>query len=394
MKFRRIALLFTMMFAVSLNGSAAETEAQTEAAEVQSVEGADLTSAKWSDFMIQLNDEVYQFPMMYEEFAAMGWTTDDVEGAELEPYQYDLFYFERDNVEVMAYILNLGINTLPAEECIVGGISVDSFDWPLEEGNVTLPGGIVRGEASLETIEAAYGTPSDTYDGDMYTSLTYETDYNCSVELYVYKESGVLEDIDIENFVEPEGFEQGDLSEEVPETVSAYAKPEALSEDMAAYEIELDGQVYVMPVPVSVLIADGWELDESQSDMVIAAKYYGWATLRKDGLEISQIAVNQEDYATIPQNCWIEELEVGGYSLEADGALPGGIRIGIAEKEFLALLDQNDMDYEVESSGDFTYYTYNELEYDQCFEVTVYTGSDDHFPKDTVIELTCNNAFQ
>lgn len=391
MKLRKISLAAALMLAMSMTVSAAETEAVTEAA---ASEAFDMSAAKWSDYVIQINDEIYQFPMAYEDLLAMGWTTDDVEGVELEPYQYSFFYFDREDVSMTVYIVNLGINTLPAEECIVGGISIDAYDWELDNGTITLPGGIVRGEATVEDIEAAYGTASDTYEGDMYTNLTYETDYNSSVDLYVYKESGVLEEIEVENFVEPEGFVAGEVSEEVPEAIASYAKPEALSDDMTAYEIELDGQVYTMPVPVSVLIADGWEMDASQTDEYISAAYFGWVTLRKGGQEIHTTAVNQEPSAMLPQNCWIEELEVGGYSLEADGALPGGVRIGIAEKEFLAILEENGMEYEVESSGDFTYYTYNGKEYDQCMEVTVYTAEDGNFPQDTVIEVVCSNAFE
>lgn len=391
MKLRKISLAVALMLAMSMAVSAAETEAVTEAAATAAF---DISAAKWSDYVVQINDEIYQFPMAYEDLLAMGWTTDDVEGTELEPYQYNFFYFDREDVSMTVYIVNLGINTLPAEECIVGGMSIDAYDWELDNGTITLPGGIVRGEATIEDIEAAYGTASDTYEGSMYTSLTYETDYNSSVELYVYNESGVLEEIEVENFVEPEGFNAGEVSTEVPEAIASYAKPEALSDDMTSYEIELDGQVYTIPVPVSVLAADGWELDASQSDEYISAAYFGWVTLRKSGQEIRTIAVNQEKNAMLPQNCWIEELEVGGYSLEADGALPGGVRIGIAEKEFLAILEENGMEYEVESSGDFTYYTYNEKEYDQCMEVTVYTAEDGHFPQDTVIEVVCSNAFE
>ena len=155
MKLRKISLAVALMLAMSMAVSAAETEAVTEAAATAAF---DISAAKWSDYVVQINDEIYQFPMAYEDLVAMGWTTDDVEGAELEPYQYSFFYFDREDVSMTVYIVNLGINTLPAEECIVGGISIDAYDWELDNGTITLPGGIVRGEATVEDIEAAYGT--------------------------------------------------------------------------------------------------------------------------------------------------------------------------------------------------------------------------------------------
>lgn len=80
--------------------------------------------------------------------------------------------------------------------------------------------------------------------GDLYTKYTYETDYNSSIEMKVFKESGRLEDITIRNFVAPDDFEAGAVNEEVPAEITAYQKPEGLSDDLAAYEIELDGTAY------------------------------------------------------------------------------------------------------------------------------------------------------
>ena len=391
MKKKAVVLLLAAMMAMSMTAGAEETEGvQTEAG--QAAEAGAL-SDKWSDYQIQVDDTVYQFPMLYEEFLGLGWTTDEVEGVELEPYQYGSFRFKKDDVKCSVYILNLGKNTIPASECIVGGMSIDAYDWDVTKGTITLPGGIVRGQADVETIKTAYGTPSDTYEGDLYTELSYETDYNCSVEMQVGKESGVLEDIVIENFVEPEGFDPGEVSTEVPESVTAYVKPQALGTDLTAYEIELDGQVYTLPVPVSVLVADGWELDENDSDPEIAAGYFGWVTLRKGGQEIHETVRNEEKYATIPQNCWMEELTVGGYTLEAEGSLPGGIKQGMTEADFLKVLEDAGMEYSVEESGDYAYYRFNEGEsYDQYLQAVICRDEDGHFPQDTVMEISCSHS--
>ncbi|MDO4324213.1 MAG: hypothetical protein Q4C61_17000 [Lachnospiraceae bacterium] len=398
MKKRNILLLAAAVMAVSGSVQAEEGSLKPMAQTgVSSEEGAGAVSElsdDWADYQIQIDDEVYQFPMMYADFTAMGWTPRDTEETELKPNQYDMIRFTKDDAMCTAYILNLGMNNETAENCIVGGISIDNFDWELETGEVTLPGGIVRGQADVDTIQAAYGTPSDTYEGDLYTKLTYEIDYNSSVEMAVYKESGVLEDIDLRNFVEPEGFDAGEVSEEVPAAVSSYTKPEVLSDNLEDYQMELDGEVYALPVPVSVLAADGWELDEGDSDSEIKAGSFGWVTLRKGGQEIREIAVNPESYATIPENCWVEGLTAGGYTLDAEGVLPGGIRTGMAEEEFVELLEAAGMSYEVDDSSDsFKYYVYNEKEYDQCFEVTVYTAEDGYFEKDTIMEISCSNAF-
>lgn len=104
--------------------------------------------------------------------------------------------------------------------------------------------------------------------------------------------------------------------------------------------------------------------------------------------------MNYADYATIPENCWFETLSVGGYTLEAEGELPCGIKTGMAEADLTAILDQAGVTYttEADEGSDFAYYKINELAYDQCYELTVYKGDDGHFGKDTVMEVTCRNV--
>lgn len=105
-----------------------------------------------------------------------GWEETDPEETRISPQEYDLIYFARGDVQCMAYVINLGKNTLPMQECILGGISIESFYWDLPEGTITLPGGITRGISDGAAIEAAYGTPSDIYEGELYTEYTYSTD--------------------------------------------------------------------------------------------------------------------------------------------------------------------------------------------------------------------------
>lgn len=402
MKKRIVMLSAALALTVGMTAFAQETEGVTEAP-AQETEGTTGVSAQeaeqaasalsddWKDYQIEIDGQVYQFPMTMEAFLACGWECEDDLAQELEPYQYGNFVFVKDDMKIYAELINFGKNTVAAQDCLVGGLTVDSYYWADCTKHVELAGSIERLVSDGAAIEAAWGTPSDTYEGELYTSYTYETDLYSSIELSVYKESGVLEEIDISNLVEPEGFDAGEVSTEVPEAVAAYQKPEALSEDPTAYEISMDGTVYAMPVPVSVLIADGWELDTAESDAEISAGYFGWVTLRRGGQEIRTTASNPEKCAVLPENSWVESLEVGGYELEAEGALPGGVKTGMSEADFLALLEANSLTWEVSESGDYAYYSYNAPEYGKGFEVLVYHGEDDFTP-DSVVRVTCSNS--
>lgn len=396
MKIRHVFLLIaaTVLLAGSVQAEEAG-EAAAEAPAAQEAAAADGLSSDWKDYQIQLDGEIYSFPMTYGDFTARGWAADDGdEDGELEPNQYDTIRFQKEDIECEIYVLNLAVNNLPLTECLAAGISIDTNDWAPEDGEVVLPGGLVRGQADTEAIKTAYGEPSDTYESERYTKLTYDTDSNCEISLYVYKESGVLDEIDMRNFVEPEGFDPGEPSDRVPERVTAYAKPEALSGSLDDFQMEIAGEIYAFPVPVSTLIADGWELDTDNSDDFIKAGYFGWVTLRRDGQELSEVAVNPEAYAALTENCWIEGVDAGGYFLDVTASVPCGISLGMSEDDFVAALENAGVPYEVTNeSDDFKYYVFNEIAYDRNYEAVIYLGDAGHFEQGTVMELSCSNAF-
>lgn len=378
----------------------AETEAagtEENAAEMQAdgAGGAQLSENLY-DFQIQLDGEVYQFPMSYEEFLAYGWeisSTYSDETEKLEPNQYDLVYFSKGDVECMAFALNLGLNTMPVSECMIGGISIDNFDWDLSKGEVLLPGGIRRGVSTLEDVTAAYGSATDTYEGELYTSLTYEKDYYQSVELYIYKESGVLEDVEIRNFTEPEGFDAGEVNEDVPEEIAAYTAPEELGTDLTSYTVEFDGVLYQLPCPVSELEANGWTIDTDNSAEYIPAKSSDWVAFLKGGLSFDILAYNSADYATIPSNCWVEDLEAGGYGLEVSIKVPG-VQIGTPEEELVQALEDAGVEYEMEEGSSYRYYQVGEYSWN-AVSFYVYTDEESgSYPVNTVYKIEVGHEYE
>ena len=388
-----------MMAAAPAMGEEATEAASTEqTADLASVGEQTVLSDTLYDFQIQIDGTVYQFPMSYEAFKANGWEMDtDYTGSEedeIEPNQYGIYYFSKDDVTCTAYVLNLGINNLPASQCLVGGISIDGFDWDVNTGEILMAGGIQRGVSTLEDIHAAYGTPTDTYEGDTYTALTYQKDSFCDVRLTVGTESGVLEDIEMMNFVAPEGFDAGEASDEVPEDIAAYQAPTELGDDLLSYTVELDGSLYQLPCPVSALLENGWTIDENNSDQVISAGSFGWVALVKEGFSFSEMVSNDAAYATSPENCWIESLSAGDYGMEVEMNLPGGYTIGMSEDDLIAALEADGIAYEVEDSGSYRYYRAGEDSWNMvCFYVYTDETSDIH-PLDTVYKIEVSREHQ
>ncbi len=385
-----LALSTALVMPTAVMPAFAEAATEGEAA------AADIASMKWSDFAVSLDGEVFDFPMTYAEFETKGWTpSDDISSETIAPNQYSWVYYEKDGHTLIFYLLNLDVNTIPLNQALVCGIDMDSYYWDVSEGEVILPGGLVRGTATQADVEAAYGTPSDVYEGDNYTKLTYETDVYESIEVQIDKETGTISDFDIRDLEAPEDFETGAVSTEVPAAVAAYQKPAELSTDTSAYEVRVEDNVYTLPVPVSTLIADGWELKADDSAAYIKGGYFDWVTLQNGGQKIHAIAQNPEADAVAPENGWIEELEFGPNDINLDAELPGGLKVGMPREDFLEWAKANGITCETEASGDFEYYKYNQGDsYDQYIQVVVYTGDNGVYESNTVLQFEISNPVE
>ena len=379
--------LSVMLSSFSVQGAEEENSDETANQEV-----TDLASMNWSDYTVSINGTILSFPTTFDALEPLGLENeDDPAATEIEPNQYGTLYFKLGDGKVIVEFTNLDINVLPADQTVVTGIELEKTFLKDEPVQIELPGGVKYGESTLEDIENAYGKASDVYEGDYYTTLTYEQDIYNSVELEVDKETGKLSSIDIENIKEPENMQKGEVNTDVPEEVSSYTLPDELSDDLNAYEIQVEDTVYKLPVPVSVLIDDGWTLVTDSSDEIIAAKNFGWVTLSKNNQNIREIVRNHENYATIPENCWLGSISLGLQDADLEGSLPGGIHVGMTKDECEKILEDSGVDVETDdSSSSYLHYSYGEA-YDRIHEITVFTEEDGIYPQDTVITISVEN---
>lgn len=286
-------------------------------------------------FAVQIGEHIYQFPMSYAEFMetdAWAVTTYYEESMEekLPANAYSFYGFENDGNTVSIDIMNFDINANVPEECYVGGIDIDaSYDFDCKKTTVTLPGEITVGKSSLDEIKAAYGEPSDTYEGDLYTKVTYEKDSYQEISLYVYKDENVLKQVEIRNFEKPEDFVNGEVSKEIPEMVTKYEAPKALTSNLTDSIVEYFGDLYRLPAPVSVFLANGWEIMDASDDAYVAGGSIAFIDLMKDNQKVHTAIYNDTDMATAYENCMIHELDYYEYEEgPIDMKLSGDVVLG------------------------------------------------------------------
>ena len=326
------------------------------------------------DFQISIDGTVYQFPMWYSEFEALGWEYDGDPTNTLSSNQYTFSeVWKKDGIRIYTRLANLSMNTVPFSESMVAGISLEKYNLQDCDWNIILPGGIQWGVSNADDIIAAYGDPTDDYDSDMYYKLTYEYDWYREINLYVYKEEGVLLEIDIENIVELEGADNS-VDETVPDLVKDYTAPKSLGTDFYAYTAQMEGVVYSLPCPVSVLLENGFTIDKSKSDDVVAAGRSGWISLRYNNQTLRTMVKNYADYATTIENCFVTSMESSIYGPEFDLVFPGNIKVGDSEDAVKKAV--NGFNYEIEASdSDYTYYNIYDSSVLDRYTIVVKDGS-------------------
>ena len=321
--------------------AAETTEAAGEATDSESAEGLgdDIYS-----FSMEFDGQTMKFPMTYQDFVGMGWELSSREDPDMKisTNSYGFVSFNKGKNSVSAEVMNLGINEVGLEDSLIGGITVDgSYDIDLTSVSVKLPGGIELGKSTLDDIKAAYGDPSDTYEGDLYTKVTYEKDTYQEVELSVFKDDNTLKKVDMENLEEPEGYDKGAVSDEVPDIVTAYKAPDALGSDMLDTAVEYMGDFYSLPAPVSAFTANGWEIQNAEDTQYVEGNGLAFIDMMKNNQSIHFSVYNETENATALENCFVRELSFATYDPESIAMkLSGDITLGADKAELIKMADE------------------------------------------------------
>lgn len=311
------------------------------------------------DYQISFDGNVISFPISFADFEGYGFSCDD-DSTSVPSGSYTMLTFkDADSNRITGYVANFGINSAEAKDCYVVGCQVDKYGY--KTGEVKMAGGFALGGGSRDEIEDFFGSPTDYYDSDSYPTVTYSEDFYELVKVtFDYAEGNTIYKIEVKNFVEPEGFDAGEVDTSMPDITAAYVAPKGLSDDLQDYTVDFGGKVYQLPCPVSEFIDDGWEIVADKSAGAISGSSSGKVTLRRDNKEFWTYVTNYDANATIPDYCFVTELEASNYTptkkADIEIVLSGDIVLGMTTDELEKKL--SGYDYEVEeSSGSSVYYT-------------------------------------
>ena len=213
---------------------------------------------------------------------------------------------------------------------------------------------LTYGVSTADDAQALYGTPSYTYEGELYTKYSYQYASYRELALQFSAETGALNAVELMNLEAPADFVPSEVSGEIPAIVTAYAAPDAVSDDLADFTATYGGAVYRLPVPVSVMMENGWELVESDSAPTVNGRDSGWVTLMMDNQRLRILARNYSENATAASNCFVTSFESSD-SCKIALTTAKGLTVGMSESDLLSALEGEA--FEKQESASYTCYT-------------------------------------
>lgn len=310
-------------------------------------------------FQLQIDEDIYQFPMTYQEFISYGWKYKDDDAKMLDSYyRSSTEVFSMGDLKCYAGFINFDINSKPLNECYIYSIKFDTSMLKNSNAAIILPKGIAIGSTMEEALDA-YGTPTrdNTSSSGESRTMTYVLNTYQEVSLgSEYQNVDAVGSISIQNITVPDDFVAGEASDEIPAIVSKYVAPEKMDDEFSSFIINYGDVLYQLPAPVSVFLENGWTAVEDATETTIAGRDAGWVTLLRDNQKLKILARNYSENATAFSNCFVINVKSNPFDNKTPLTIAKGISIGMSQADLESVL--SDTEYEKdESSSTFTYYT-------------------------------------
>ena len=293
------------------------------------------------EFKVNIGKIAYRIPMAYSAMTSRGWLYEGDETVTLKPNQYTSEEFmERDDVILYVSFLNTGINTQGIGNSFIGQIIFDKLNLIGCETEIRFPGNIIYGQSTKEDVIAAYGEPTDIEELEGKEILTYKKGEYEWISFTIDLTANIISDVDMRNFVTPDNFDGGEITEEIPQEVLDYEAPDNIGTDLSKPYVNILGDLYEIPAPVSAFLDKGWSIVDDNSHQAVVAKGKGMVTLEKNGIRITSDVINYADNAVYIENCFVTTVYV---DLEENQkgmmSIPQGICVNMPLAELESLLE-------------------------------------------------------
>ncbi|MCL2165140.1 MAG: hypothetical protein FWH55_12305 [Oscillospiraceae bacterium] len=326
-------------------------------------------SDDWTSFEAELNGIVYQLPALFSEFSADGWTLKE-ESETLAPNYHTTVQLKKGDQIVGATVLNLTGNVLPFGECYIEKLMLDSYD-ARHGAKLILPSGVTNDESNMDDVRAAYGEPSDIYEGTSIIIWTYSEETYSEAKIQFDIDTMKVSKVEIGNAYPREPIAAPELSGEIPASVANYVTPSALGESWDSFTVKYADDLYALPAPVRVFADNGWKILDA--DVIVSARSakVGFEMSKNNQTLRAQI-YNYSDTVQPAENCFVFFVRSSSNGPSLPIELPGGITMDSSYDDIISAYGTPD---ETDESGSmFNYYTYGSFDQEVSISIFQETG--------------------
>jgi len=323
------------------------------------------------DFTVKIDGDVFKLPVSLEVFMSYGWKpTRELTGTLLPGDDFSLdfgsrFMFTRDDSYISVTLANMSDEVRYISKSTIIGLSTIFTNATIE-----LPHGIRKGTSTMDDVLSAFGDPYETSENTWSGTLTLqyrpEDTFGEWVWIYIdYLNGDVVSDFLIRNKSQIDSDLISDMAtvhDEVTEKERNYIVPAALGDDLSSFIVEIYGDLYRIPAPVSAFMDNGWEVDREHSwsiptESIPRQREAHHFTLIRGSERFPVTLFNFGDKLLTVERCFVVRFDI--YSDQSENIRrPGGITVGTPERRLIELLgDMSENLYE--DSPTSRIYTYH-----------------------------------
>lgn len=319
-------------------GGEAQDQLKTSASQQKEIPPEDIRSGYF-----KLDAVVYKLPVSCQEFLNQGWELDSAyAGSRLAPGNSLSAQLRKGNAVLDVTIGNSGDKKEPVTGLPVISLSIIGNLGP-NDATLTLPDGSVVPGAGMDTLKAVYGEADHNYSSGpgnpyLYDVFAYTAPGENEAKILFRVDGNNLNDINSVTISNDAEFikkqEQltaaGTTIAEPTKEVAAYQVPTGLGSDITSGIIEFEGDLYRLPVPVSALQKNGWNLHVSFPSELEPGDYQ-IVYLSRGDKEMDLFIVNYGTETAVHSNCFADRWDTGTHSLKVAGIDVGASREALAE---------------------------------------------------------------
>ena len=353
-----------------------EEEKDTSKETASAVDPSDRT-ALLSSFSV--SGKQYVLPVDINTLLADGWKYDDENDAnELvaarSTESVKLTYSEKGDAYVFFSVINHSIDTQPVSKCMI-------CDADFSDRFVKNTGAVIKvcndqfelQKTTYDEVISLLGDPSNTSQDNNSKTISYkgDGDDDYKVHAYFYFDNDILTSFDLSNHLTPSDFEQPDVNTDTPDYLGNYKAPSSLGDDLLSGNVSIDGVVYNLPVPYSILKENGWEFDGKADPL--PSLHSGFITLKKGEYRLEAEVLNPLPNAVTLDNTIVTKVSAFNTKYHAfEFTLAGDIKPGMTK---------DDLDKYLSSKG-ITNFTYDEKY--KTYRINYNKDEKSDFPKESI----------